>query len=57
LPRIFAISEVKSDDYLVDVVENLTCKYVDWREAIMLALPMDHDLNNLRALKIIRGPS
>jgi hypothetical protein len=55
LPGIFAISEVKGDDYLVDVVENLTRKYVDRREAIiMLALPMDHDLDNSRALKIIR---
>ncbi|KAI3318618.1 P-loop containing nucleoside triphosphate hydrolase protein [Xylariaceae sp. AK1471] len=55
LPGVFAIAEAKGDDYLVDVVENLTRKYVDREKAIiMLALPMDHDLDNSRTLKIIR---
>ncbi|KAI1823128.1 P-loop containing nucleoside triphosphate hydrolase protein [Xylaria intraflava] len=55
LPGIFAVSDSKGDDYLVDVVENLTRKYVRQKEAIiMLALPMDHDIENSRALRIIR---
>ncbi|KAI8629031.1 P-loop containing nucleoside triphosphate hydrolase protein [Xylariaceae sp. FL1651] len=55
LPGIFAIAEVKGDDYLVDLVENLTRKYVHREETIiMLALPMDHDLDNSRTLKVIR---
>jgi len=55
LPGIFAIAEMKGDDYLVDVVENLTRKYVNHEKAIiMLALPMDHDIDNSRALRIIR---
>ncbi|TGJ81009.1 hypothetical protein E0Z10_g7762 [Xylaria hypoxylon] len=55
LPGIFAVSEVKDDDYLVDVVENLTRKYVAREGAIiMLALPMDHDIDNSRTLKVIR---
>ncbi|KAJ8126144.1 hypothetical protein O1611_g7495 [Lasiodiplodia mahajangana] len=55
LPGIFAVAEDKGDDYLVDVVENLTRKYVGSKGAIiMLALPMDHDIDNSRTLKIIR---
>ncbi|RWA05668.1 hypothetical protein EKO27_g9436 [Xylaria grammica] len=55
LPGVFSVSEVKDDDYLVDVVENLTRKYVGREGAIiMLALPMDHDLENSRTLKVIR---
>lgn len=55
LPGIFAVAEVTGDDYLVDVVENLTRMYVGREEAIiMLALPMDHDIDNSRTLKIIR---
>lgn len=55
LPGVFAISELKGDDYLVDVVENLTRKYVAREKAIiMLALPMDLDIDISRTLKIIR---
>ncbi|KAI1437175.1 P-loop containing nucleoside triphosphate hydrolase protein [Xylaria sp. CBS 124048] len=55
LPGIFAISDNREDDYLVEIIENLTRKYVRREEAIiMLALPMDQDVDNSRALKIIR---
>ncbi|KAI1180723.1 P-loop containing nucleoside triphosphate hydrolase protein [Nemania sp. FL0916] len=55
LPGIFAISDVKEDDYLVEVVANLTRKYVSCPEAIiMLALPMDQDIDNSKTLKVIR---
>ncbi|KAI2635251.1 P-loop containing nucleoside triphosphate hydrolase protein [Xylaria nigripes] len=55
LPGVFALSDQKIDDYLVDVVENLTGKYVGREEAIIvLALPMDRDIDNSRALRIIR---
>ncbi|KAJ2987956.1 hypothetical protein NUW58_g4228 [Xylaria curta] len=55
LPGIFATTEAKDDGYLVDVVENLTRKYVRRKGAlIMLALPMDQDIENSRTLKLIR---
>jgi hypothetical protein len=55
LPGIFANAETKVDDYLVDVVENLTRKYVTRDEAIiMLALPMDLDVDNSRTFRVIR---
>ncbi|KAI0542999.1 P-loop containing nucleoside triphosphate hydrolase protein [Xylaria digitata] len=55
LPGVFAVAEAKDEDYLVDVVENLTRKYVARKGAIiMLALPMDHDIENSRTLKVIR---
>ncbi|KAI1817955.1 P-loop containing nucleoside triphosphate hydrolase protein [Poronia punctata] len=55
LPGIFATAERKTDDYLVDVVENLTREYVLRKKAIiMLAVPMDQDIDNSRALRIVR---
>ncbi|KAI0458702.1 P-loop containing nucleoside triphosphate hydrolase protein [Xylaria acuta] len=55
LPGLFQIAEVKGDDYLVDVVENLTRKYIGREGAIiMLALPMDLDLDNSKTLRVIR---
>lgn len=55
LPGIFAVPELKDDDYLVDVVENLTRKYVSSKGAIiMLALPMDQDMDNSRTLGVVR---
>ncbi|KAI0445926.1 P-loop containing nucleoside triphosphate hydrolase protein [Xylaria telfairii] len=55
LPGLFQIAEDRVDDYLVDVVENLTRKYVNREEAIiLLALPMDHDLDNSKTLRVIR---
>ncbi|KAI0489730.1 P-loop containing nucleoside triphosphate hydrolase protein [Xylaria cf. heliscus] len=56
LPGLFQTTEAKSDDYLVDVVENLTRKYIGREGAIiMLALPMDLDLDNSKTLRVIRG--
>ncbi|KAI8956072.1 P-loop containing nucleoside triphosphate hydrolase protein [Xylaria longipes] len=55
LPGLFQIAEAKDDDYLVDVVENLTRKYIDRQGTIiMLALPMDLDLENSKTLRVIR---
>ncbi|CAJ2513768.1 Uu.00g018870.m01.CDS01 [Anthostomella pinea] len=55
LPGVFANAETKADDYLVDVVRNLTLSYVCREEAIiMLALPMDNDMDNSKTLKVIR---
>ncbi|KAI1755203.1 P-loop containing nucleoside triphosphate hydrolase protein [Xylaria castorea] len=55
LPGLFQIAEDKGDDYLVDVVENLTRKYIGREGAIiMLALPMDLDLDNSKTLRVIR---
>ncbi|KAI0406113.1 P-loop containing nucleoside triphosphate hydrolase protein [Xylaria palmicola] len=55
LPGVFAVADNKGDDYLVDVVENLTKKYVGHEGAIiMLALPMDQDIDNSKTLRIIR---
>ncbi|KAI0206325.1 hypothetical protein F4808DRAFT_406892 [Astrocystis sublimbata] len=55
LPGLFQVAETKGDDYLVDVVDNLTRKYVGRDGAIiMLALPMDLDLDNSKTLGVIR---
>ncbi|KAI1744163.1 P-loop containing nucleoside triphosphate hydrolase protein [Xylaria scruposa] len=55
LPGLFQVAEDKGDDYLVDVVENLSRKYISHEGAIiMLALPMDLDLDNSKTLRVIR---
>ncbi|KAI0548803.1 P-loop containing nucleoside triphosphate hydrolase protein [Xylaria curta] len=55
LPGLFQVAEDKGDDYLVDVVENLARKYIGHEGAIiMLALPMDLDLDNSKTLRVIR---
>ncbi|KAI0396336.1 P-loop containing nucleoside triphosphate hydrolase protein [Xylariaceae sp. FL0594] len=55
LPGIISNVVSREDDYIVDVVENLTRKYVSREKAIvMLALPMDHDIEISKALRIIR---
>ncbi|KAI0020544.1 P-loop containing nucleoside triphosphate hydrolase protein [Xylariomycetidae sp. FL0641] len=55
LPGVFANSDSRADDYLVEVVKNLTEEYVRRPGAIvMLALPIDQDTNNSKTLKVIR---
>ncbi|KAI0478784.1 P-loop containing nucleoside triphosphate hydrolase protein [Xylariaceae sp. FL0804] len=55
LPGVFANAEEKGEDYLISVVSNLTRSYVQRDGAIiMLALPMDQDIENAKTLKVIR---
>ncbi|KAI1344578.1 hypothetical protein F5Y15DRAFT_411407 [Xylariaceae sp. FL0016] len=55
LPGIIANAEIRGEDYLVDVVINLTKSYVTRQGAlIMLALPMDHDIENSKTLRAVR---
>ncbi|KAH8666830.1 P-loop containing nucleoside triphosphate hydrolase protein [Xylariales sp. PMI_506] len=55
LPGVFLAPSNEDDEYIVQVVKNLTTEYVRREQAIIMwALPMNHDPENSISLGIIR---